>query len=77
MRFARPVSAGLDTKLKEIKKKARYALASYFSKKVRECDERISDYERRLREAPHFRGLMAIEESKKRAFKREMDSELR
>jgi superfamily II DNA or RNA helicase len=69
------VKEGLDRKLQEIKKKTMDAVIAYFSRKVKECDERISDYERKLHESPHFKGLIVIEEGKKAALRREMDAE--
>jgi len=66
-----------DRRLQDIKGKARDAVIAYFSGKIRECDERISEYQRKLREAPHFKGLITIEEGKKTAYRREMDRELR
>jgi superfamily II DNA or RNA helicase len=70
------VKGGLDRKLQEIKRKTRDAVLAYFSRRIQECDERISDYERKLQESPHFKGLIAIEEGRKKALKREMYSEL-
>ena len=68
---------GFDRKFQEIKRKTRDAVIAYFSGKIKECDEKISGYEFRLRESPHFKGLIAIEEGKKTAFRREMDSVLK
>jgi len=71
------VKEAFDRRFQEIKRRTKDAVIAYFSRKIRECDERISEYELKLRESPHFRGLIAIEEGKKAAFKRDMDRELR
>jgi superfamily II DNA or RNA helicase len=67
----------LDGKLHEIKKKTVDAVITYFSKKIRECDEKIRDYERKLRESPYFKGLISIEEGKKKALRKEMEEKLK
>jgi len=71
------VKEAFDRRFQEIKRRTKDAVIAYFSRKIRECDERISEYELKLRESPHFRGLIAIEEGKKAAFKRDMERELR
>ncbi len=70
------VKETFDRRFQEIKRRARDAVIAYFSQEIRKCDERISEYELKLRESPHFKPLIAMEEGKKARLKREMDDTL-
>jgi CRISPR/Cas system-associated exonuclease Cas4 (RecB family) len=71
------VKDGVDRKLQEIKRKTEGAIIAYYSKKIKECDERIQDYERKLHESPHFKGLIAIEDNKRKEHSRKLKEELK
>jgi CRISPR/Cas system-associated exonuclease Cas4 (RecB family) len=68
---------GVDRKLQEIKRKAKSAIIAYYSQKIKECDIRIQDYERKLHESPHFKGLITIEDNKRRDYNRRLNEELK
>jgi superfamily II DNA or RNA helicase/CRISPR/Cas system-associated exonuclease Cas4 (RecB family) len=68
---------GVDRKLQEIKRKAKSAIIAYYSQKIKECDEKIQDYERKLHESPHFKGLITIEDNKRRDYNRRLNEELK
>ena len=65
-----------DKRLSEIKKKTRDIMITYFSKKMRECEEKIKLYEQRLTESPHYSRLITREKNIQKRLKEEMLSKL-
>jgi CRISPR/Cas system-associated exonuclease Cas4 (RecB family) len=71
------IKDGVDRKLQIVKRKAESAIIAYYSQKIKECDERIQGYERKLHESPHFKGLIAIEDNKRKELSRKLKEELK
>jgi CRISPR/Cas system-associated exonuclease Cas4 (RecB family) len=71
------IKDGVDRKLQIIKRKAKSAIIAYYSQKIKECDERIQGYESKLHESPHFKGLIAIEDNKRKEFSRKLEEEVK